>query len=72
MLTFLYKLLDLVAAGPIDMFAAGREYAKTALEEGMSAQELALQAFNAVDFDDFDRGILSVVHEVAHERMEGL
>lgn len=65
MLSFLYKLL------PIDMFAAGRAYAKDALEEGTSAQDLALQAFNAVDFDDFDRGILSVVHEVA-QRMEGL
>ncbi len=67
MLTFLRKLLDLMSAGPIDMFAAGREFAKTQLAEGTSAHELALQAFNAVDFDDFDRGILSVVHERAEE-----
>jgi hypothetical protein len=59
--TFLRKLLDLMSDGPVDMFAAGQEYAKTQLAEGKSTHALALEAVNAVDFDDFDRGILSIV-----------
>jgi hypothetical protein len=67
MLTFLRKLLDLMSAGPVDMFAAGREYAKSRLEEGASVETLESVAANANDFDDFERGILSVVHERAEE-----
>ena len=63
MLTFLRKLLDLMSAGPVDMFAAGREFAKSRLDEGADIETLELVAANAVDFDDFDRGILSVVAE---------
>jgi hypothetical protein len=65
MLTFLRKLLDLMSAGPVDMFTAGREFAKSRLEEGTSVETLESVAANANDFDDFDRGILSVVHERA-------
>ncbi len=63
MLTLLRKLLDMMSDGPVDMFAAGREYAKAQLAEGKSTHALALEAVNAVDFDDFDRGILSIVFE---------
>jgi hypothetical protein len=67
MLTFLRKLLDLMSEGPVDMFAAGREFAKSRLEEGASVETLESVAANANDFDDFERGILSVVHERAEE-----
>jgi hypothetical protein len=63
MMAFLRRLVALMSEGPVDMFAAGREYAKSRLEEGASVETLESVAANANDFDDFDRGILSVVAE---------
>ena len=60
---FLRRLVALMSEGPVDMFAVGREYAKTQLDEGVSIETLELVTSNAIDFSDFDRGILSMVDE---------